>query len=100
MSCSRTQHGDPSGARTPEDFCEALSSENLLVSYLFQYLNRIVQIVQLEECRTLDTSSRVRSSPGARCCILEQYTSSPLLSTGSHFSSASLKNVRFFRIEI
>ena len=54
MSCSRTQRGDPSGARTPEDFCEALSSENLLVSYPFQYLNRGVPIAQLEERRNLD----------------------------------------------
>ena len=26
--------------------------------------------------------SRVRSSPGAQCCVIEQDTSSPLLSTG------------------
>ena len=39
-------------------------------------------IAQLGELWTLDRKVAVQASPGARCCVLEQDTSSPLLSTG------------------
>ena len=40
-------------------------------------------IAWLGERRTLDRKVAGSSSPGARCCVLEQDTSSSLLSTGS-----------------
>ena len=43
--------------------------------------NRGALLAQLIECQTLDR--KVRISPGAQCCVLEQDTSSSLLSTGA-----------------
>ena len=50
----------------------------------FRYIdgNTIPLLPKSGSVRLLIARWMVRSSPGARCCVLEQDTSSPLLSTG------------------
>ena len=54
---------------------------------LFYYFQNIwkweAPLAQLVECQTFDSKVRVQVSPGVGCCVLEQDSSSLLLSTGS-----------------
>ena len=58
---------------------KALVSQAVYIGHFFY---RETPIAQIGERRTLDRKSWVRSSAGAGCCVLEQDTSSPLLSLG------------------